>query len=395
MTIGILTQPLSANYGCILQNYALQTILKREGFKVYTINRCKPTMPKSKFIVFCVGSILKRGLLKWIFRKDVILRTWWATKKETTIINQNIDQFIAQNITQTEKFFKNKFDIINKYEFDAYIVGSDQVWRPQYSPCLSNYFLDFLNGNKEVKKIVYAASFGVDNWEFTFQQTEQCSYLAKQFDAISVREDSAIELCDKYLGVEAIHVLDPTMLLKKEDYIDLIKQGNIPERENILFSYLVDESDEKKCSIHKVAEELKLHPISGMPPNSFHLKQSKKDLSDCIYMPVTEWIAGFRDAKFIITDSFHGTVFAILFNKPFVVFENENRGNARLNSLLKMFKIENRLITSNVNFETKLYDLDYSEINRIIEKERDKSLTYLLIALVDTTTRKKKTQKFY
>ena len=376
MNIGILTQPLSFtnNYGAILQNYALQTILKREGFNPCTINRSKPL---SKMIF--AASFLKRGLLKYIFQKNVILRAL-PTKKEFAIINQKIAPFVGENIIQTESIYENKFDVIKKYQFDAYIVGSDQVWRPKYSPCLTNYFLDFLVGNNDVKKITYAASFGVDNWEFTKKQTKKCSTLVKQFNAISVREDSSIELCKKYLGVDAIQTLDPTMLLKKEDYINLVKQDNISERENILFSYILDTSDKKDNFIKKAVKESNLQHISGMPTNQFHLKQSKKDLSDCIFLSIPEWIAGFKDAKFVITDSFHGAVFSIFFNKPFVVFANKGRGNARLNSLLKMFNIEERLI-SNFDFDNKLFYLDYSKINEVIERERKKSITYLSNAL--------------
>jgi exopolysaccharide biosynthesis predicted pyruvyltransferase EpsI len=102
----------------------------------------------------------------------------------------------------------------------------------------------------------------------------------------------------------------------------------------IFDNYVLDKSDEKNNFIHKIAKEFKLHPIAGMPSNQFELKKSKKDLSDCVFMSIPEWIAGFRDAKFVFTDSFHGAVFSILFNKPFVVFANESRGNARLDSLL-------------------------------------------------------------
>jgi len=372
--IGILTQPLRQNYGGALQNYALQTVLKREGFNPYTIYRHRFL---SKTLI--IGSFLKRWILKYIFRKNVIVRIH-PTDKETGIIFHNIKRFIRENIVVTEKFDKKKFDITKKYDFNTYIVGSDQVWRPKYSPCLNNYFLDFLDGNNSVKKIVYAASFGVDEWEFSPEQTIKCSALAKQFNSISVREDSAVKLCKDYLDVSAIQVLDPSMLLKKEDYIDLIKRNNIPERENILFSFILDKSDEKNSLLQKVLQESNLRHISGMPPNLFHLKESKKDLSDCIYLTVEEWIAGFRDAKFVITDSFHGTVFSILFNKPFVVFANKGRGKTRFTSLLKIFNLEERIITSS-DFDNKLFHLDYSEINKIVEKEREKSINYLFEAL--------------
>jgi len=374
MKIGILTQPLSSNYGGIIQNYALQTFLMREGHDVHTIERRSSDQPALRF-----GSVIKRGLIKFISRKDIVLRVW-PTKKELAVINQNTDRFIKDHIIQTETFHKKKFDLLKKYSFDAYIVGSDQVWRPKYSPCLTNYFLDFLDGNNEVKKIAYAASFGVDDWEYTPEQTKICSSLAKQFNAISVREDSAVELCKKHFGVEATHVLDPSMLLTKEDYIHLIKEDNIPERENILFNYILDQTEKKNTFIQKAADAFKIQSVSGMPPNKIYWKKNKKDLSDCVYHPVTEWLAGFKDAKLVVTDSFHGCVFSILFNKPFIVFSNELRGNARLNSLLKMFNLEGRLYKE-MDADSKLLYMDYSDVNRILEKERKKSIAFLLDAL--------------
>jgi len=375
MNIGILTQPLKNNYGGILQNYALQTVLKREGFEPYTINLHYPPTPK----IMLWTSILKRGILKYILHKNIALRAL-PTKKEASIISHNIDRFVSENIILTEKFHKEILNITKQYAFSAYIVGSDQVWRPQYSPCLTHYFLDFLDKNTDVKKIAYAASFGVDNWEFTPKQTIKCSALAKQFNFLSVREASAIELCKKYLDVDALQVLDPTLLLKKEDYLNLTKQDNIPERDNLLFSYILDKSDKKISLIHKAVKKYNLHLISGMPSRSYKTKGFKENLSDYIFMPVTEWIAGFRDAKFVVTDSFHGTLFSILFNKPFIVVANKARGATRFASLLKMFDLEERLITGS-DFDNNLLYLDYSEVNKIIEKERDKSMAYLLNAI--------------
>ena len=374
--IGILTQPLTNNYGGILQNYALHKVLKQNNLHPCTINRQFP--PASKRILF--ASVLKRAIDKYILRKDVVVRVW-ETKKEEAVINQHFNRFIDENINTTSPIYCNlDSHLIKKYACNAYIVGSDQVWRPQYSPCITNYFFDFLDRQQNVKKIAYAVSFGVDNWEFTVEQTEECSNLAKQFDAISVREDSAIDLCKQHFEVEATHVLDPTMLLTKEDYIHLTELDNTPKKENILFSYTLDKSDDKISFIRQIAKKYKLQSVSGMPSNSFALKKSKKDLSDCIFPSITEWIAGFRDARFVVTDSFHGTVFAILFNKPFVVFANEKRGNARMNSLLKMFNLEDRLVTS-TDFDSNLFELNYSGINNILEKERDKSITFLLNAL--------------
>jgi hypothetical protein len=379
MKIGILTQPLINNYGGILQNYALQIFLKRECFEPCTINRhFSPTLKIQRIV-----SILKRGFLKYFLHKNVIIRIY-PTKKEQTVINQKVDQFVRKNIIQTEKFHKNRFDLIQKkYKFDAYIVGSDQVWRPKYSPCITNYFLDFLDGNTKVKKIAYAASFGTDDWEFTIEQTKNCSALAKQFDAISVRENSAVSLCKKYLCVEAIPVLDPTMLLTKEDYLFLIEQESIPERRNnILFTYFLDDWAERKNMINEFASKLNLQEVSGMPLQLFELRDSY-NLYNNVYPSIAEWLSGFRDARFVITDSFHGTVFSILFKKNFLVYVNEQRGLERLNSLLKLFGLMDRVIFSYKELPQKTLEknIDWRMVYDVLEKEKKKSYSFLKQAL--------------
>src|SRR5690606_26995758 len=103
------------------------------------------------------------------------------------------------------EYFKNR-------KFNAVIVGSDQTWRPKYSPNIYNYYLDFLKDNNQIKKLAYASSFGTAEWEYTTEQTEKCKTLAKQFHAISVREHTGVDLCREKLGVEAIQLLDPTLL---------------------------------------------------------------------------------------------------------------------------------------------------------------------------------------
>ena len=264
-----------------------------------------------------------------------------------------------------------------KYAFDAYIVGSDQVWRPRYSPCLTNYFLDFVESERNVKKIAYAASFGVDNWEFTEEQTRECARLAKQFDAISVREDSAVDLCKRYFDVKATHLLDPTMLLNKEIYTSIFAKERISQSPRNLLTYILDKSAEKDRIINNVARKYNLKPFSVMPRRGFS-EPGRKDIQDCVLPSVEEWIRGFMDAQFVITDSFHGTVFSILFNKPFISIANKNRGLTRFTSLLKLFQLEDRLIFSSNNFiPDRLKEIDWDKLNAILKVEKDKSIYFL------------------
>jgi hypothetical protein len=375
MKIGILTQPLRENYGGLLQAFALQAVLKQMGHEVWTVDR-QPS--RGIPLLMKVLSIVKRLIIRILYRKPTAICVW-PMAKEQNIIGQHTNRFIKENIRTTEKIDSlHKFYLLNKYRLEAYVVGSDQVWRPEYSPCITNFFLDFIDKKDKVKRITYAASFGVDNWEFSSKLTAQCASLAKNFDAISVREDSAVRLCKEYLGVDAIHVLDPTMLLTKEDYIKLIEKDNIPKSKGTLLTYVLDKSSENTEIIQKIAKELNLTPFSVMPRKTF-LEAGKEHIEDCIFPPVTEWIGGFIDAKYVVTDSYHGCIFSIIFNKPFMVIGNKERGMTRFDSLLSMFNLKDHLVSSvdDVKMELVQKNIDYKRINDIILKEKNKSEDFL------------------
>ena len=138
-------------------------------------------------------------------------------------------------------FLQNKIiKIINKFikgKYDYVVIGSDQTWRPSISADIYNFFLDFLQDENQIKKIAYATSFGTDQWEFSEEQEKRCKQLVKQFDAVSVREESGISLCQQFLDVDAEHVLDPTLLLKQEDYLKIVHASDFENKnsENLHF----------------------------------------------------------------------------------------------------------------------------------------------------------------
>lgn len=368
MRICVLTQPLHTNYGGLLQTYALQTVLKRMGHEVWTEDRKwkRPLIVKVKQLI--ARLIKYKGL-------------YYPTDKQEQSIAQKTIPFIRKYITTTEPISSNTKEEFHKYHFDAYIVGSDQVWRPIYSYCLSNYFLDFAVGQC-VKRIAYAASFGTSDWEFSRKQTRRCAALAKQFDAISVREDCGVALCKKYLGVDAVHLLDPTMLLNKEDYIYLVEQEQTSASGNKLMTYVLDQSEKKQAIVRKVSQTLGLSPNVVMPEMNFS-QVGKKYINQCVFPPVTDWLRGFMDAEYVITDSFHGTVFSILFNKPFVVMANRERGMARLTSLLKKFKLEERWVHSLEDVTDKMLyaPVDFAKVNQMLDIEREKAKIFLMESL--------------
>lgn len=372
MKIGILTQPLHNNYGGLLQNYALQTALRKLGHESQTINiKNRENLKFRKY-----ASLLKRTVLKLSGQK-VRVRAW-PTEEEKEIISKYTQQFIKKNITTTDLITK-KLDekLIDKYSFDAYIVGSDQVWRPKYSPQMSTFFLDFLENNYGVKKIAFAASFGVDDWEFTEPQTKEYKRLIKLFNAISVREDTAVELCKKHFGVDAAHMLDPTMLLARNEYISLVEKEKIEKSSGNLFTYILDSTNDKNSIIEKISNKYNLKAFSVMQPKRFS-DIDRNGIDECVFPPVEEWIRGFMDAEFVVTDSFHGTVFSIIFNKPFISIANESRGTTRFTSLLKLFQLEDKLVHSLSDFNLTGYkEINWENVNSILEREKTSSIQFL------------------
>ena len=370
--IGILTQPLHQNYGGLLQAYALQLTLKRMGHNPVIVDRHHSITPEWRKI----ASHIKTVAYKLLGRKREF--TYWPTRSEDETIVQHTNYFIDKYIQPKSRRLhsRNEFNnYIQSQKFDAFIVGSDQVWRPCYSPHLPTYFLDFLKENKEVRKIAYAASFGVDNWEYTEEQTLMAKELVSLFDAISVREDSGVELCRRYLGVKVDHVLDPTMFLSKQDYLDLILAEKEPLSPGNLFTYILDPSEEKQATIEQIAQEKELIPFSVQAKlNTRTKKNCKARIEDLVVPPVTKWLRGFYDAEFVITDSFHGCVFSIIFNKPFIAIGNQERGIARFNSLLSLYGLKKQLNNSSVK---NISPAEWTKINELKFEMEKSSLKFL------------------
>lgn len=374
MRIGIYTQPLRYNYGGLLQAWALQTVLKRMGHNVVTFNpdqykhiswKLKPFVYTKRFATRLLGHPTE-------IRREARLN------REHDIKMQNLKPFIDANINS--KTFKDAKELSSK-DYDILIAGSDQVWRPKYNHTfgrtIENAFFEFAS-EWNIKRIAYAASFGSDEWEFTKEQTERCKQLAKKFDFISVREESAITLCREYLDVTAVHVLDPTMLLIREDYEKLITNGQPTRRPaGNLLCYILDETDDKNLLIKQIAENKDLTPFRA------HSRVFTKGvaLEDTIQPPVEQWLRNFKEAEFVVTDSFHACVFSIIFGKPFVVIGNKDRGMARYKSLLKNLSLEKHLLLSSHDFDNN-YSYEISvETSKLINNHRTLSMKLLSEAL--------------
>lgn len=382
MKIGILTQPLQANYGGLLQNYALQQVFLQAGHEVETIDWFYPLFKPWRVKLFKI----KYAVLKVLFPQKYPKLRYQPTEEERKVIQRNTNHFISTYINHTEKV-RSKEGFITKAKegnYDAYVVGSDQCWRPRYNAFLTSMFLDFAKEEKP-KRIAYAASFGTDQWEFTQEMTSICVPLAQKFDFVSVREDSGVKLCKDHLGVDAVHVLDPTLLLTKEDYIRLIEAEKEPKAKGTLFNYILDPEAAKSAFINKVEKEKGLATFQVLPKCQAETRTKddiKNRIEDCVFPGVTTWLRAFMDAEMTIVDSFHGMVFSIIFNKPFWVIGNVNRGMSRFTSLLKMFHLEDRLLDANQLQEVDInLPIDWSSVNVNLQQKRNECIKLLLSQL--------------
>lgn len=370
MRIAILTLPLHSNYGGIIQNYALQTVLERMGHEVYTININKPKVKMA--LAKAPLSISKRFLKKILGRKDGIIFIEKKINRDKIISEQHLRRFINENIHLTQPcYVKDDLSQFDKESLDAIIVGSDQVWRIPFAyPDIESYFLDFIK-NKHTIKIAYSASFGTENIEFSNEQIKRCGELIKEFEIITVREKSAIQLINNIYKweckTEPVHTLDPTMLLNKEDYIKISAQYAHNSYKGRLFYYILDMTNEKMTLIQKISSDLGLEPFTVKPKsiNWFDKTEEK------IVPPIEEWIQAFNQASFVFTDSFHGSVFSIIFNKEFITIGNKTRGMTRFQSLIDLFNLQNRFITSIDEYrEQANKTINWESVNAILEEKR-------------------------
>lgn len=364
MQIGLLTLPLNVNYGGILQAYALKKVLEMQGHSVILLDFLASVprrLPiKTRYLVYA-----KRFFEKcFLGRKLLVCQDKYDRDSYLNTVSE-INKFVFSYIQSVDYEQKN---IKQRINLDAIVVGSDQVWRPAYAVPIEKYFLNFFKPNLAIR-IAYAASFGTDEWEFTPEQTERCSALVQKFNLVTVREDSAIDLCREYLRVEAIQVLDPTMLLDKEDYVHIIQQQKVLRSKGNLFSYMLDDDERKQSLVLQIAQQKGLNPFSIIP---------KDGKADGVFPSVPVWLRSFLDAEFIVTDSFHGCVFSIIFNKPFVAVGNAQRGQARFDSLFRLFHLQERLIdVADFSVDVTAKEIDWDGVNAIWKEMKQKSICLL------------------
>lgn len=306
MKLAILTHPLGANYGGILQAFALSSYLKGQGHDVTVLNR-QSNLPLAKRIL-----------------KSVLVALHHPRYNNPRY--KHLVSFVKKYINYSKPLSTGgqMSGFVKGNSMDAVIVGSDQVWRTGFAMGYGyNYFLDFVPAG--VRKLSYAASFGLSQWEYNNEQTLRIKQLLSEFKAISVREDEGVQLCKDNIGVTADHVLDPTMLLNASDYEPVTSERKV--KDDYVFVYWLGSAEEKQKTIEAASIECKrIVDIS--------LRGSEP------LMPIEDWLSYIKYADHVVTDSFHGCVFSILFGKQFTICANDSGGNGRLRSLFSMLGID-------------------------------------------------------
>lgn len=339
MKIGILTHPLIANYGGILQCYALTKYLQKLGHETIVIDR---RINKDFFL-----KRLIRGILKTLH----FPRYYNPSKFDKTVkIRTFVDKYICRTLPiDTDRQMRK---VCLDYNLDAVIVGSDQVWRTSYATNFGyNYFLDFVPS--QIRKFSYAASFGLSFWQYKSKQNKRIKELLSEFSGISVRESEAISLLKENLGVIANQHIDPTLLLDAEEYCQ-ISNSRLVKDQYIFVYWLGDKS--------LIENQIKEIEISGKKVVSVFLREDKVQIS------IEDWLSYIRYAEYVVTDSYHGCIFAIIFEKQFKVLKNDSGGNGRIDSLCEMLEISResmknyKRIQERLNYYRKI-SYDYLQTN--------------------------------
>ncbi len=332
------------NYGNMMQRYALPRFLKLHGYNF--VSYCKERPP-----------IDENEARRFMYTQEFVERNIW----------------------------RKEYDARDK--FKAYITGSDQVWRNwEYNDVrhtLGFFYLDFTR-NFKTRRMSYAASFGQDTLEDALVSNDFAHYIApvlKSYNAVSVRERSAVQIMKSEWDIEATQVLDPTMLLDATDYEALIDNYPYALSETAdVFSYFITNNEAKRAFAQAIR-------------NSIDGSASIVDLSDTKTQlpPVECWLKSIRDASFFITDSFHGVVFAIQFGTPFVLMESGTGGVDRTKTLLNSLGLGERYVTSKEASKFKyedLNDIDWTDVHNKLDKLRSSSAEWLLDSVKSSKPRK-------
>lgn len=370
MKIGIITITDYTNYGNRLQNYATQEVLRTMGHEVETIpNYLDRNILKKEQMNKIKNMTLNTLIIKF---GNIIRRKIYRTSKEKSLLVKSLafKQFSKEKIFEAPFTITSEnisLDIANQYDF--FIVGSDQVWNPNFRKGSSIDFLTFAPRNK---RISFSASFGVS--KLPEKYIENYSAWLTDMAHISVREDAGAEIVKELTGREVPVLVDPTLMITKEQWLSISKLAiHKPKKPYLLTYFLGEVSPEVRDQINSIAKENKLEII-----RMADFEDEKRYVAD-----PAEFLHYIYSAEIFLTDSFHGAVFSILFEKPFIIFDRISKTpsmNSRINTLLEKFQLLDRQ-SQNLNNSDDIFNIDFSHVSSILDFERKRTLDYLKNAL--------------
>ena len=339
MKIAILTLPFHTNYGGILQGWALMEVLEEMGHEVFFVKQQSPIK-------------IFRAFYRLILRKCTY---------NDFLISINKHKLHNQYQRSFSEFINSSFTFITTKEalkMNALVIGSDQIWRKHYYSSLYDAFGAFAQRCKNIKRITYAVSFGLDEWEYTDKETRKISSLIDHFDALSFREKSGIRMVEEMFSRSSNFVIDPTLLLNRDKY-NILSKEVISKSNSSLFAFVLDGNEDKKKVLNRINSKLNLEIIEIS-------KWGEDSIHECsVPAGIKNWLACFRDADFVFTDSYHGCLFSIIFNKPFIVYGNKSRGLSRFSTIINEFNLQERYITCSSELR-----IDILKIGRASCRER-------------------------
>jgi hypothetical protein len=372
MKVAIVTLPLHTNYGGLLQAYALKETLQQLGHEVTVLDlEEKMPVPKGLKAPFVYARRTLNRIIRGADAPEIMRERRF--KQELPVVGANTTAFISEYI---DPRIIRSYSQIRNGEYDAFVVGSDQVWRPRYFPGVEDAFLAFTK-EWSVRRVAYAASFGTDELEFESEKLGKCVALLGRFDAVSVREEAGLKMLSEWFDCDtAVHVLDPVMLLDAEKYRKLASDVQEHPAKGKVLTYVLDKTAHKQSIVDFVTR------VSGMPVHDVSVNPYDRTLpvSERIVPPVEQWLAGFADAEFVVTDSFHGCVLSILLHKRFIAVGNPSRGMSRLKSLVDMFGLDMRLvhgIDPDDDGEFFLSEPDWGQVDAVLNEKRAECLEFL------------------
>lgn len=358
--IKVITRHGPSNYGSLLQSIATLKILRDElGMPAEIIDYQRQDERGLKATLVQVRQ--KKAYANNILKKILYVFVRFPMESMARV---RFDRMRTKYLKMTKRV--SSIEELTQLKADIFITGSDQVWGPLYNGKYdSAYFLSFV---KEGRKLAYAASFG--KTKFSDEITKEYKYWLKQYDGLAVREDSAVELLNEWDIPCNGQVLDPTLMLDGEQWSKII-------RNEIKGNYVLVYQIHNDINLNHYALELSKRVGLPLVRVSPHLHQARRG-GKFIWCPdVSVFLAYIKNCKCLVTDSFHGTCFAINFNRPFIeVLPNTSTGS-RNQSILKLTGLENRIVKDFDDFSIFEEVIDYNKVNAILKKERLASLDIL------------------